>query len=61
MEPRFGLVQVDSQLDSNRQMRDALVDHGYRVSYAEFEGGHDLVCWRRDLPDDLKALYTQGQ
>jgi enterochelin esterase-like enzyme len=37
-------------------MRDALVDHGYSVSYEELAGGHDLASWENDLPNSLKAL-----
>jgi enterochelin esterase family protein len=52
-----GLVQHESQLDSNRRMRDALVARGYAVSYAEFEGGHGVAAWRDDLPAGLTSLF----
>jgi enterochelin esterase family protein len=39
-----------------RQMRDALVGHGYDVKYEEIEGQHDPINWRLTLPDGLIAL-----
>ena len=51
-----GLVQEESQLAANRRMRDALVDRGHRVSYQEFDGGHDITGWRADLPESLSHL-----
>lgn len=53
-----GLVQVDSQIEGVRQMRDALVENDYAVSYSEYAGGHDAASWRRELPDDLRALFV---
>jgi enterochelin esterase-like enzyme len=54
-----GLFQVDSQLESNRRMRDALLKHGFSVSYSEWPGGHKAESWRRELPADLLALYRR--
>ena len=53
-----GLIQVQSQLASNRQMRDALSARGHRVSFGEFEGGHSVPAWRTDLPTSLAALFS---
>ena len=53
---REDLLQVTSQLASNRAMRDALQQAGYDVTYREFEGGHDIASWRSDLPLALDAL-----
>jgi enterochelin esterase-like enzyme len=39
-----------------RQMRDALIGHGYDVKYEEIEGQHDPINWRLTLPDGLIAL-----
>jgi enterochelin esterase family protein len=44
-----GLVDI-------RQMRDALIGHGYDVKYEEIEGQHDPINWRLTLPDGLIAL-----
>ena len=46
-------------LASVRTYRDVLVGRGYDVTYREYEGGHDLVCWRGGLADGLVALLTE--
>ena len=40
----------------NRRMRDVLRAKGHAVSYTEFAGGHDFVCWRGTLADALQTL-----
>jgi enterochelin esterase-like enzyme len=50
------LIQRTSQLDSNRLMRDALIEHGCSISYEEFSGGHDIASWKADLPNSLQSL-----
>jgi len=52
------LVQVESQVDSNRKMRDALVSTGHHVSYGEHPGGHDIPSWRATLAESLTALLA---
>lgn len=52
------LLQAESQLESNREMRDALVSAGYRVSYLEHPGGHDVPSWRATLGESLTALLA---
>ncbi|MGE0434302.1 MAG: alpha/beta hydrolase [Planctomycetota bacterium] len=54
----IGVLQRDSQLDVNRRMRDALRDGGHDVTYHEFDGGHDFLCWGRTLPMALTALMS---
>ena len=43
-------------LTSNRHLRDALKAKGYRVTYAEYAGGHDDLAWRSGFPRGLIAL-----
>lgn len=50
------LFQRVSQIASNRDMRDVLLERGFTVSYEEFNGGHDLASWKADLPRSMNAL-----
>jgi enterochelin esterase-like enzyme len=45
-----------SGLSSNRRLRDVLTAKGYDVTYTEYAGGHDYVCWRGSLADALIAV-----
>lgn len=58
VEHGHGLVQELSQIEGVRRMHEALEAHGFPVQYAEYEGGHDAVSWRRELPGDLRALWA---
>lgn len=40
-----------SQIRLNRRMRSALADRTCRLTYREFDGGHDRACWRESLAD----------
>lgn len=51
-----GLIQRTSQIMSNRMMRDVLRDKRCQLSYAEFDGGHDIASWKADLPHSLLSL-----
>ena len=41
----------------NRHLRDVLIAKGYDLNYVEFNGGHDFVGWRTQLPAALSWLW----
>lgn len=45
-------------LDSVRRMHDALRDRTARLTYDEFDGGHDPACWSVSLPHVLKRRFS---
>lgn len=54
-----GLMEVNetpSLLHENRHLRDVLEAKGYGVTYSEFNGRHDQICWRGSLSEGLMAL-----
>jgi len=40
----------------NRRMRDVLIAKGYSITYYEYSGGHDQLCWRASFGDGLLTL-----
>jgi len=42
-----------SIVETNRHLRDVLLAKGYRVRYAEFNGGHEYLNWRGTLAGRL--------
>lgn len=44
---------------ANRHFRNVLLTKGYPVSYVEFLGGHDFICWRGSIADGL--IYLIGK
>jgi enterochelin esterase-like enzyme len=45
-----------SLLHSNRNFRDVLEAKGYIVTYSEFNGRHDAICWRGSLSKGLISI-----
>ncbi|SDP28512.1 enterochelin esterase [Streptomyces sp. cf386] len=58
-EPRPVTVRLDvglhegSMVEHSRALYEVLRAAGYRVTYGEFNGGHDYVCWHGALADGL--------
>jgi enterochelin esterase family protein len=48
-----------SLLSEARRLRDVLEARGYRVTYSEFVGGHNEVCWRGSFADAVMALTSR--
>ena len=46
-------------LEPNRKLHEHLLAQGIEVSYSEFPGGHDYVCWRGTFADGL--IFAFGQ
>ncbi|KKZ93109.1 hypothetical protein B4147_2345 [Bacillus wiedmannii] len=51
-----GELENKPLLTADRRLYKALKGKGYRITYEEFQGGHDGVWWREKLFDGLKAL-----
>jgi enterochelin esterase family protein len=53
-----GLIETGrhSIVGQNRHLRDVLRLQGYELTYHEFNGGHDYLCWRGGLADGLIGL-----
>jgi len=49
--------RLDSLLDDNRRMQPILKEKGYRVTYREFNGGHNYTMWRNEVWRGLEALF----
>ncbi len=45
-------------IESNRNLRDTLINQGYDIEYHEFGGDHDFAHWRTTLP--LALIHMLG-
>ena len=50
------LEEEDTMIGTNRMLRDLLISKGYDVTYEEFKGGHDYLCWGETLAKGLISL-----
>jgi enterochelin esterase family protein len=58
---RYETTLPFSHLLETRRLRDVLKAKGYRVTYSEFVGGHNEVCWRGSFADAIIALTIEGR
>ena len=56
---RYETTLAFSPLLETRRLRDVLRSKGYRVTYAEYDGGHNEVCWRGSFADAVMALASE--
>lgn len=56
---RYETTLPFSHLLETRRLRDVLKAKGYRVTYSEFMGGHNEVCWRGSFADAIMALTAE--
>ena len=54
-----GLMEFEGQLDTNRRLRDVLLEKGYEVDYWEFNGNHSYVNWRESFGEALAVLLAK--
>jgi enterochelin esterase family protein len=52
---RYETTLLFSPLLETRRLRDVLQAKGYPVTYSEFVGGHNEVCWRGSFADAIMA------
>jgi enterochelin esterase family protein len=64
----IGTLEQDPAVDNggnsnvislHRHFRDVLRAKGYSVTYVEYEGGHDLNCWKANLPAAVMDLFSR--
>jgi enterochelin esterase-like enzyme len=56
---RYETTLPFSPLLETRRLRDVLEAKEYRVTYSEFVGGHNEVCWRGSFADAIMTLTAE--
>jgi enterochelin esterase family protein len=56
---RYETTLLFSPLLETRRLRDVLEAKGYAVTYSEFVGGHNEVCWRGSFADAIMGLTAE--
>lgn len=56
-----GIYDLSGLLESNRRMQNLLLQKNYRLTYREFDGGHNFPSWRDDIWRGLEALYGNAK
>jgi enterochelin esterase-like enzyme len=60
LECRFedGFTQAISILEANKKLTAYMTQKGIKVDFDEFIGGHNCVCYRSTLPQQLKNVFA---
>jgi enterochelin esterase-like enzyme len=56
-----GIYDLLGLLESNRKMRNLLMERSYLLKYREYHAGHNYPAWRDDIWRGLEALYGTGR
>lgn len=46
-------------MTAHRRFRDVLLAKGYTVDYEEYIGGHDMICWRGSIVNQLLSFHPK--
>ncbi|GAA3756931.1 enterochelin esterase [Salinactinospora qingdaonensis] len=46
-------------MTTHENMRDVLREKGYELDYFEYIGGHDMICWRGSIVDQLLFFHPK--
>lgn len=46
-------------MTAHRRFRDVLIEKGYRINYEEYIGGHDMICWRGSIVNQLLFFHPK--
>jgi enterochelin esterase-like enzyme len=55
-----GIMEISGDIiGGTRRFTNALKERGYNVTYAEYNGWHDYLCWQGVIPEALKVLLPK--
>jgi enterochelin esterase-like enzyme len=54
-----GILDSKNIITANRSLQRILDKKGYSVSYSEFYGGHDYLCWSNTLGEGILKLFEE--
>jgi enterochelin esterase family protein len=49
--------RLEGLLEDNRRMQPILREHGYDVTYREYNGAHNYTAWRDDVWRGLEVMF----
>jgi enterochelin esterase family protein len=57
----IGKYDLPGLLESNQRMKDVLTQQSYRLTYREYNAGHNYAAWRDEIWRGLEAVYGTGK